>query len=522
MQMQPDEVDMMEPPQRKTRPILFLAAIIVLGVLARIQLAHFDQAAAIGAIGSYDELRWPIVMVALAVVAAAVTAVVVRGRLSRLSAVGLATVVGGIVLARWNPFLGLAVGFVTAMLLISSRARSLAIAILALTLGTVAGAAALATDHDLSDGPGILACTIGALTLAGAGIALFSKRVGRRPVFNVLHRRRWATRAAWLILVLVGLWLGLSVDMARRFRRLAPNMVLTVSVFDKDSFPLYLRPVAADWCWRGPLGVQDIWAPGAKDLNVIRAWPELEGLTVGPSDTGDDDLKNLSNLSRLSAIRLGDTRVSDDGLYHLGGLTSLFVLDLSGTRLRGEGLRHLAGLNRLAVITLDRTQSSDEHLAHLPPALVRVELRDTKVSGPGLRHLVRLRRLNSLALDGCAITDDALEPFTEMASLVRLGLARTRISDQGLRHLSQMPWLQSLELNETSVSDDGLTHLQPLTKLWYLRLDGTKVTDAGLEALAGMTQLVSLNVRKTAVTSKGVNRLRQAIPLCHVEWDDGR
>jgi hypothetical protein len=254
MHVQPDEVDMMEPPQRKTRPILFLAAIIVLGVLARIQLAHFDRAAALGATGSFDELRWPIVMVALAVVAAAVTAVVVRGRLSRLSAVGLATVVGGIVLARWNPFLGLAVGFVTAMLLISSGARSLAIGVLALSLGTVAGAAALATDHDLSDGPGILACTIGALTLAVAGIALCSKRVGRRPVFNVLHRRGWATRAAWLLLVLIGLWLSLSVDKVRRYRRLDPNMALTIPLFDNDSFPLYLRPVAADWCWRGPIG----------------------------------------------------------------------------------------------------------------------------------------------------------------------------------------------------------------------------------------------------------------------------
>src|SRR5258708_7821989 len=346
----------MEPPQRTNRSIVLLGGVLLLGAAARVQLEGFDPAVASGVIDPFDDLWsgwWRIVVFVLAGTVATAVALVVRRRLSRLTAVGLATVVGGIEVARVDPVSGMLIGFVGGMLVVSTRARSLALAALAILYGAVSGALALATIHDLTGGPGIAACTLAALSLAAAAILLFSARASRWRILAAFHRRGRFVRSVWLSFIIVGLWLGLSVDTVRRFRRLNP----TVELPDTDI--LYVRPFAADWLWRGMLGVRDVWAPGATDLTDLRAWPELVGLGVGPSDIGDDDLKSLADLNWLTILRLNDTRVSDDGLFYLRGLTRLQFIDLSGTQLRGTGLHYLAGLTGLRVMTLDRTLAAD-------------------------------------------------------------------------------------------------------------------------------------------------------------------
>ncbi len=511
----------MELPKRTSRPIALLGGVLLLGALARFQLERFDAAAASGATQPFDDLWggwWRTVMFVLAGTAATTAALLARRRLGRLTAVGLATAVGGIVLARFDPVSGMLIGFVTGMLVASIRARTLALAVLSVLYGAISGALALATVHDLTDGPSVAACALATISLAAAAILLFSARASRWRILAALHRRGRFVRSAWLSFIIVGFWLGLSVDTVRRFRRFNPTVALP------DADILGVRPFAADWLWRGMLGVQDVWAPGATDLTDLRAWPELVGLSVGLSEVGDDDLKSLAGLNQLSRLWLNGTRVSDNGLVHLRGLTRLQFLDLSGTQLRGTGLHYLAGLTGLLTLTLDRTLVADDGLTHLQglSGLRRVELRDTRISGPGLQNLRKLPVLYSLALDGCSLTDDGLRSLASITSLSSVGLRRATISDQGLRNLASMTRLASLDLSETVISDEGIIHLKALAGLTHLYLQGTSVTDAGLVTLAGLPKLAYLDVRCTAVTRDGIERFKRTLPGCYVQWDEVR
>ncbi len=87
----------MDPPKRTNRPMVLLAGVVLLAVLARLQLAGHDSLAASDLTQPVSDpvhAFWAILMLVLAASAATAVAFFVRGRLNPILAIGFAGVVG--------------------------------------------------------------------------------------------------------------------------------------------------------------------------------------------------------------------------------------------------------------------------------------------------------------------------------------------------------------------------------------------------------------------------------------------
>src|ERR1041385_8398690 len=113
---------------------------------------------------------------------------------------------------------------------------------------------------------------------------------------------------------------------------------------------------------------------------------------------------------------------------------------------------------------------------------------------------------------GTNVTDAAIAPLKDLASLTDLNLAGTKITDAGLAAIARLTYLTRLHLELTSISDAGLAHLKNLTNLNYLNLYGTAVTDAGLENLKDLRNLRHLYLWQTKATEAGAKSLKAALP----------
>ena len=81
-----------------------------------------------------------------------------------------------------------------------------------------------------------------------------------------------------------------------------------------------------------------------KDMEVLKAFPQLRELRMGGSRVDDEGVSELGGLTRLETLDLSGTKVGDAGLASLKGLARLRSLDLKGTGVTDAGLTHLSGL----------------------------------------------------------------------------------------------------------------------------------------------------------------------------------
>ena len=120
----------------------------------------------------------------------------------------------------------------------------------------------------------------------------------------------------------------------------------------------------------------------------------------------------------------------------------------------------------------------------------------------GLKHLVECRGLRGVNLDGCAgITDAGL------IHLVEMDLERLRLCNAGPR---SMP-----------ITDAGLTHVGRMSKLKHLAIQGP-ISDAGSRSLHGLVNLEKIALWDSRVTERGYVALCEALPDCHIHWEDER
>lgn len=119
-------------------------------------------------------------------------------------------------------------------------------------------------------------------------------------------------------------------------------------------------------------------------------------------------------------------------------------------------------------------------------------------------------------LVGEDITDESIQPLSDIKNLIDLDLSKTSITDEGLATISGLNNLTRLDLNNTAVTDDGLKHVAGLTNLVYLNLYGTAVTDAGLEHLKGLESLQKLFLWQSQVTKEGAESLKAELPWLDV------
>jgi hypothetical protein len=96
-------------------------------------------------------------------------------------------------------------------------------------------------------------------------------------------------------------------------------------------------------------------AVGDAEAGLLRAFPELDHLTLSGTRVTDAGLASLRGLRGLRAGGLARTAVTDAGLARLAGLAELEVLDLSGTAVGDAGLECLQGLGNLKYLDLRGT-----------------------------------------------------------------------------------------------------------------------------------------------------------------------
>jgi hypothetical protein len=142
---------------------------------------------------------------------------------------------------------------------------------------------------------------------------------------------------------------------------------------------------------------------------------QLNTLSLVPSNTTDDDLRNLKGAINLQLLDLTGTKITDSSaeclekftrlerlflektsigdvtLEVIGGLPTLVELDLTGTAISDQGLKHLAALPNLKVLWLGGTHISGEGIQQLAP-LKQLEMLDVSGTGVGPGDLELLRK----------------------------------------------------------------------------------------------------------------------------------
>jgi hypothetical protein len=114
-------------------------------------------------------------------------------------------------------------------------------------------------------------------------------------------------------------------------------------------------------------------------------------------------------------------------------------------------------------------------------------------------------------------SDDDFAATCRLRKLQSLRLGRTLVTDDGLQPISQLHALTRFSIRGPSIGDRGIEHLITLKNLEVLLLDDTNLTDAGLAKLAALPNLKSLRVSKTRITAEGVAKLQQALPQCKID-----
>jgi len=151
-------------------------------------------------------------------------------------------------------------------------------------------------------------------------------------------------------------------------------------------------------------------------MELIRANPEVEELSLEKTQIGDADMAEISRLKHLRVLALYDTHITDAGLAPLEGMTHLQELYLDGT----------------------------------------------KVTDTGVLRLHRLTQLEKLGLGDLAITDKGAAVVSGFKHLKQLNLCNTQVGDPAAARLSHLKHLEWLDLRGTKVTDKGAHDLAGL------------------------------------------------------------
>ena len=167
----------------RLRQNLRLAGALVLAIAGRAYLSYGGAEAMVFTpprLGSLYEAQTLLAFTALAVAVSAAVAAAGERWVGRLSSVGLGGIAGLLAISHYNAILGAAFGLVVGLLVSCGVfvrvVAALALVVTALAFGITCGAAALATQRDLSGGPGTIVLTLMAATVLATAFFLFRRR----------------------------------------------------------------------------------------------------------------------------------------------------------------------------------------------------------------------------------------------------------------------------------------------------------------------------------------------------------
>ncbi len=112
-------------------------------------------------------------------------------------------------------------------------------------------------------------------------------------------------------------------------------------------------------------------------------------LQLAGNQVGDEQLKNVSQVSNVIWLNLAGTAVTDAGLADVANLSRLEKLHLERTKIGDAGLAHLAKLEKLQYLNVYGTNVTDAGLLHLKGLtnLKKLYVWESKVTDEGIKSL---------------------------------------------------------------------------------------------------------------------------------------
>ncbi|HEV7222692.1 MAG TPA: hypothetical protein VGN42_08325, partial [Pirellulales bacterium] len=172
----------MKPAIPPSRQMLLLIGALLFAIAGRVYLSNGGAEAMVFTplrISSRYEAQTLLAYTALAVAVSAAVAAAGKRWIGRLASIGLGGVAGLLAISQYNAILGAIVGFVVGVLIscgiFVAVLAAVARIIVAVAAGVTCGAAALATQRDLSGGPGALVLLLMGATIVAAAVILFRR-----------------------------------------------------------------------------------------------------------------------------------------------------------------------------------------------------------------------------------------------------------------------------------------------------------------------------------------------------------
>lgn len=192
-------------------------------------------------------------------------------------------------------------------------------------------------------------------------------------------------------------------------------------------------------------------------------------------------------------------------------------------------------------VNLAGTGADDAVIANVAklPYLQRLDLTSTKVTNEGLEPLTELEDLRVLNLWNTMINDEALVTIAKIESLTNLRMRKCDgkgdseeggdddgkpkgITDEGLAHLTGMPRLQELDIRYTNITDKGMEHVGELANLKDLKLQGNHVTQDGLKYISDLEHLQRLDLWGESKYNDELFDHIEGLDLVQLEIDETR
>ncbi len=311
-------------------------------------------------------------------------------------------------------------------------------------------------------------------------------------------------------------------------------------------------------------------------LDGVRSFRQVTQLNLRGSGVSDDELRHISDLTRVEKLFLNTTKITDDGLKHLKNMTELRSLHVHDTVIGDAGLQHLHAQRKLEELSLGGTRTTlagiwqlAQHLdslryvcgngllwagdtfdvtgsfspeemrllgeldvrelwfrrAHLTQDACRllkdlssvqeVLLSEVKGTGVAVKHMREMPRLRTLVLLGETVDDGTMEHVANLRRLESLAICRTAVSATGFQRLSCLTEICDLQLAGPNVTDDVLPAMCGLAKLERLMLEDTCLRD--VSPLATLSQLKELSILDTPVSAEKIKELQAALRDCVID-----
>jgi Leucine Rich repeat len=258
-------------------------------------------------------------------------------------------------------------------------------------------------------------------------------------------------------------------------------------------------------------GASGIDARGQMTDAMLEDVSRIEHITTlklgGSKNVTDAGVRHLSKLSRLRHVDLSGTGITDHGLEVLRALPELETVSLAWTKVTDAGVAHLAACERLNNVNLQGTPSGNGAFRALAGKASVSQLRTGNAvtdAGLALLHEFPIFRTwhagqpemgllsydagpNYLLVRG-SLTDRGMTQLEGLAGLFALNLdaAELGITAAGLAPLVGLPNLGWLAFNAT---DDAMPYIARMPRLCFLGCQDTVAGDDGFVAL-GQSQSI--------------------------------